>query len=256
MDKLICPSCSSKCNNDARFCGQCGYSFVENRASQQFLPKEDVTHQNSRWLLLKQMIQFYGIFVGMLLGLGFFRAFSKSPWMDVCFVGLEILLVGFFLMKTWSETSIALQPRFPSIKVLLEIFAGTIGCLIFISTYFWGLKKFGWPVVDSISEIKKIGWPIGTALALTSISPAILEELSFRGIIQTRLEKILSANEAMIVQAALFSILHISIIIFISHFVMGLLVGWIRKQTGHIYVGIVLHALWNASIVYKDWYTA
>ena len=48
-------------------------------------------------------------------------------------------------------------------------------------------------------------------------------------------------------QAALFSVLHSSAVIFSSHFAMGLVFGWLRMRTGSLIASMILHAAWNAA---------
>jgi membrane protease YdiL (CAAX protease family) len=87
---------------------------------------------------------------------------------------------------------------------------------------------------------------------MISLVPGVVEEVAFRGVLQTRLSKILTQKEALLLQAALFSVLHLSPAIFVSHFVMGLLLGWVRMKTGHIYYGMLLHMAWNALVLLQE----
>jgi membrane protease YdiL (CAAX protease family) len=77
----------------------------------------------------------------------------------------------------------------------------------------------------------------------------IAEELMFRGVIQQRLESLLGPTEALIVQAALFSALHLSVINLITHFAIGLALGWLFRKSGSLYPGMVLHGLWNMAVL-------
>ena len=58
----------------------------------------------------------------------------------------------------------------------------------------------------------------------------------------------LRRNEALVVQAALFSVVHLLPLVFVSHFVFGLLLGQVRRWTKSLYPCVALHALWNASV--------
>jgi membrane protease YdiL (CAAX protease family) len=71
-------------------------------------------------------------------------------------------------------------------------------------------------------------------------------------LIQTRLAGVLTQTEAWIVQAALFSVLHLSPLIFVTHFGMGLMLGWLRDWSKSIYPGMLLHAAWNAVVVVDE----
>jgi hypothetical protein len=62
------------------------------------------------------------------------------------------------------------------------------------------------------------------------VTPA-LEEVIFRGYLQQRLETLLSARQALFVQAVLFAVAHLSVPNLISHLVIGLLLGRLRQVT-------------------------
>jgi membrane protease YdiL (CAAX protease family) len=51
------------------------------------------------------------------------------------------------------------------------------------------------------------------------------------------------------VQAALVSALHLSPVILVTHFAMGLAFGWVRRLSGSLFPGIMLHGAWNAWVV-------
>jgi membrane protease YdiL (CAAX protease family) len=89
-------------------------------------------------------------------------------------------------------------------------------------------------------------------LLLVSVVPAIIEELAFRGVIQSSLEKVFDARDAWIIQAALFSVLHLLPINFPSHFLMGLCFGYARNRTRSLYPGMLMHASWNAFVVLRE----
>lgn len=85
--------------------------------------------------------------------------------------------------------------------------------------------------------------------------PGLVEELCFRGFLQTRLERIFSVKKALILQSAIFGLYHIPQVIsgggwlilggpfypFIA-FIFGLLMGMIYIRTRNLFVGIGFHA--------------
>ena len=68
-----------------------------------------------------------------------------------------------------------------------------------------------------------------------SLTPALFEELAFRGVIQSGLTSVVRSREAWLIQAALFSVLHLSPVVFPSHFVMGLTFGYLRLKSRSLY---------------------
>ena len=83
------------------------------------------------------------------------------------------------------------------------------------------------------------------ALAV-AVSAPLAEELVFRGIIQSRLERAMPAWIAVVLQAALFGLIHGTPVQIGYAFVMGLLFGYIRHCTGSILPAIAAHAAFNA----------
>jgi membrane protease YdiL (CAAX protease family) len=95
------------------------------------------------------------------------------------------------------------------------------------------------------------GWPPWTAYVSIAVVTPISEELLFRGLIQPKLEKLLGSTNALIVQAAIFSTEHINLVILITHFGMGIALGWARLKTGKLLPGMLLHGTWNAWVVWS-----
>jgi membrane protease YdiL (CAAX protease family) len=118
--------------------------------------------------------------------------------------------------------------------------------------YFKLALSIGIEQISYLSDFQKHNWPLWSAFILICLFPGIFEELAFRGYIMTSLEKVGGFKEALIIQAAMFSILHMLPTIFISHFVMGLLLGLIRQKTMSLYPGILFHTVWNAVVLVEE----
>lgn len=143
--------------------------------------------------------------------------------------------------------------RFPTARdwgVTLLVGALVGPCLVMA---FWVLERAGFPVAtDYVTGYVRDGWPPWVAAADIALFTPIFEELLFRGTIQGKLSQALSPTEALIVQAALFSALHLSPLILLTHFVMGLAFGWVRRRSRSLYPGMLLHAAWNGWVVWSS----
>lgn len=123
---------------------------------------------------------------------------------------------------------------------------------LFMFAYF-GLIE--WLVDDTaryLEAFEEAGWPMWTAFVLISVCPGVFEELAFRGVIQGRLERVLGTRDALVLQAAMFSVLHLNPLVFASHFAMGLMFGHLRRSTQSLYPGMLLHMAWNATILLQE----
>jgi len=118
-----------------------------------------------------------------------------------------------------------------------------------ITGYFELAAALGIPEVQFLPDYFAQGWPLWSAYVLIALMPAIFEELAFRGYILAQLDRWLRPGEALLVQAALFSVLHVSVAVFLSHFIMGLALGLLRRRTNSLYPGMLAHGGWNAWVV-------
>jgi sodium transport system permease protein len=90
-------------------------------------------------------------------------------------------------------------------------------------------------------------------VAVIGITPALCEELFFRGLILSGLRR-LGLWPALMTCALLFGMAHSSIYRLIPTFFIGLLLSWLVWRTGSIWTSIVAHALNNgiaATLVYN-----
>ena len=179
----------------------------------------------------------------------------SSPYFDL---GAQVLS-AFFILIPCVEASKQLKPflRDFGYRGLLSYFE-IIGALIFISFFmllYFKLASFiGIEELTYLADYKKHNWPIWSAFILICLLPGIFEEFAFRGYIMSRLQKVGNDREALIIQAAMFSILHMHPAIFISHFVIGLILGAVRLRSGSLYPGMLIHAAWNAIVIIGETY--
>jgi uncharacterized protein len=251
-----CPNCSSIVSSASSFCTQCGQSLDSGKLKKQntFIPIMGGQRTGTgSWVDLKHIIIFYGLLLLFSLVFGILRQFNESLRLNIVFSGFSIVTTFGFLI--WERLSVFHAFKFRSIKrkTLIELLIVCVIVVIFLFLYFSLFPLLGIPTIKLSEQFTKAHWGLVPILLVTSVEPGIVEEVAFRGIIQTKLSEILSAREALIIQAALFSVLHLSPVIFISHFVMGLLFGWIRFRTGHVYFGMLFHMVWNAAVVLQEY---
>lgn len=123
-----------------------------------------------------------------------------------------------------------------------------------VLTAFWVLEHvLGFAMWEAYLEsYVQDDWPIWVGYADLALLTPIAEEVLFRGLVQPKLEQALTSTEAWIVQAALFAAAHLSPVILVTHFAMGLAFGWVRRRSGSLFPGILLHGAWNAWVVWSS----
>jgi membrane protease YdiL (CAAX protease family) len=103
----------------------------------------------------------------------------------------------------------------------------------------------GIPQIQFTPPFTAAGFGPAIVILLVAVQPAIVEEIAFRGVILGGLRHVLSPVEAIVVSAAMFMIIHLSVPSFPHLFLMGLALAWLRVQSGSLYPGMLLHFLHN-----------
>jgi membrane protease YdiL (CAAX protease family) len=91
----------------------------------------------------------------------------------------------------------------------------------------------------------KQGYGWGAVILAVVVQPAVIEELAFRGIIQSGLEKTARPATALACTAAMFAGIHLSPPSFPHLFILGAAAGWLRLRTGSLYPAMLLHFTHN-----------
>ncbi|MEO8064468.1 MAG: type II CAAX endopeptidase family protein [Pseudomonadota bacterium] len=191
----------------------------------------------------------YGLLLitSLVFGIGYF----VNPTGD--FLPWESLVAGIvivaFAVHYRSEILPLLRPSTFDRRALTMLAIATVIQFALLGAVFYLLVQTGVPFERITDELERHHYSVWQLLALCSLAPAVLEEIAFRGIIFDRLSRVLGEREGWVVQAALFSVLHLSPVIFPTHFAMGLIFGWLRMRTGSLIPGMILHGAWNATII-------
>jgi hypothetical protein len=145
-----------------------------------------------------------------------------------------------------------LLARFGGWRGLAAAVAGLAVLVAFGAVYFPAVRWLGMELVAVSEPFREAGWPLWSIYVLNSVVPAVFEELTFRGYVMARLGTLLTARETLLVQAALFALLHLGVAIYPSHFFIGLVLGTVRQRTRSLYPGMIVHAGWNAVVIWCE----
>jgi membrane protease YdiL (CAAX protease family) len=104
----------------------------------------------------------------------------------------------------------------------------------------WGPGSFEWE--------REAGWQIAPVLIAGAVLPAVFEELAFRGVILARLVVVFGPWFALVLQAAMFSVMHADGVYLLPHFAFGCLTGFLRLAAGALWPCMLLHFVWNGWI--------
>ena len=97
------------------------------------------------------------------------------------------------------------------------------------------------------------GTPRGLVVLLlvVAVTPAICEEVLFRGVILSGLRTRLSVATSVVVVGALFGLFHMSVYLIVPTGLMGMAITYVVLRSRSIYVGMLFHFLNNAVAVFS-----
>ncbi|WP_437734985.1 ABC transporter permease subunit/CPBP intramembrane protease [Sorangium sp. So ce1335] len=171
-------------------------------------------------------------------------------------VQLAVSQVGFFLLPTIAlVTGFGLAPRAtlglrpPSVRGLAG--ALLLGASAWIAIGGTLLRWFPPPerFARELGDLVLLGGqPYPVVLLLVAVTPAVCEELLFRGLVYAGLRRAGPAA-AIGVAALLFGLAHGSVYRLLPTFSLGLALGYARHRTGSVFAGMLLHAVNNGLAV-------
>ncbi|MDF2627751.1 MAG: hypothetical protein K0R39_1582 [Symbiobacteriaceae bacterium] len=97
--------------------------------------------------------------------------------------------------------------------------------------------------------------PFVLALVTHAVTPAICEELAYRGFLQHALSP-LGARAAVLVTALLFGATHFSLIRLVPLVLLGLMFGEVVRRSGSVYTSMIMHLVNNGAVLALTYYGA
>lgn len=105
------------------------------------------------------------------------------------------------------------------------------------------LYMFGEPFTPELPPMEN-GLQYFAVILSTAVTPALVEEFMFRGVIQRGYERI-GVKSSIIITGVLFGILHGNIAGLPTYIILGILLGYIVYRTNSIWAGIIYHFINN-----------
>lgn len=237
----LCEDCGNALGAGARFCAQCGRPTVP-------LPPRE-----PRWPHVASVLWIWVLLLAVsgVTGIAMHFAESDDPRYDLwAGAAFTVIVVVAALANHKGLGKLFIQPV--SGWRLLETVLVAAGMIVFIRLYLAALAPLGIEDIRYTDSYVKHGYSMWWAALSIVVLPAIFEEIVFRGVIWAKLEKVGKPGEVLVIQACLFSVLHLLPAVFISHFVLGLGLGWLRKRSGSLIPGILAHAALNGMVLLEE----
>jgi membrane protease YdiL (CAAX protease family) len=89
---------------------------------------------------------------------------------------------------------------------------------------------------------------VSPQVIMTCVSPAIFEEIAFRGFMFENLQALASSKEAVYISAILFGIMHLSFISLLWLIPLGIIFAMLRVKYNTLWYGIIGHFIYNFTI--------
>lgn len=207
----------------------------------------------------------------MLVGRGLVdttKVASQPAFELVLFSSLSLLLqlsvIGMMIGKAMNSEAgfrkLGLVPRHPlrdlrwaaiSVPVAIAL-AVTSGLALLLLSQWVGLpaKSSNHETLEQLVKDPSIGFIIQVIISAVIMAP-LMEELIFRGVLQTCLVSLLGGRRwpALLIAAGIFSVTHAAITPWqdlVPLFVLGLVFGYLYERTGSLLTPILCHAGFNA----------
>lgn len=248
---VSCPSCTALLDEAARFCGNCGSALRGDAAPVRRRDPYEAWRSFKPVLTLWASLLAINLVLGVVAKLSEFDAEERLIG-DACATVASLLIVVAAALRERERLRPLLRADGLASKNLLVALVATLACGLFMTGYVWLGSRLHLPFLGYLDDYREAGWPIAIAFVSVAVLPPIYEELAFRGVMQQGLERAMRPVDALLVQAAMFSVLHLSPLNFVSHFGLGLAFGLVRQRTASLLPSMVVHAAWNAWVVVEE----
>ena len=234
-EKKPCTQCGNPIALNTRFCSTCG--------SRQSTGVEAIVE--NKWLRIKQSGLFYAIVIVLCASSNFIEAFQTIGWSLFFEVALAIISVSFFAFN-WAENKRLLYWVDFSFQKLCPYCALALAGSVFVH------YSVGWLNLTMYSREQENftflkGNILGECLLVffTAVTPALFEELGFRGYLLQNLLKVADIPQALFITSFLFAIIHMSFVSLFWLIPFALLLGAVRLKENTLWYGVFMHFTFN-----------
>ena len=167
---------------------------------------------------------------------------------------LLLVPVFYFIRKGNYNARTILKLNYPGFRSI--VLAPLIGWATIIISQFY--EQFQSSFIQTPREIEDFmasliaynGWQEGLLVFLIiAVTPAVIEELAFRGVILSGLQQALNPAAASLLTGLMFSVFHLNLYILIPVAVMGALITYSVIRTNSIFTGMLIHLTINGTQV-------
>lgn len=216
--------------------------------------KPSLVFETSDALVIASIVMVGLIYVGSMLEIKFGNyGILLTQWV---FILLPVLLSMWYFKVNIKESLHLYRFSTKAILGALIFCIGMIGMGIYVSR----VQMFFFPEMNEVSKaLEKVldfdqgGVNFWFGFFIFAVTPAICEEVFFRGMLLSSLKKKMSPMAAITIISVLFGIYHLNIFRAIPTAVLGIFITFAVYHTKSIFVGMILHVINNGmSVVLVD----
>lgn len=131
---------------------------------------------------------------------------------------------------------------------VLFILAGGALCILMNAGLAYIAAKTGQDIHSAYPPLEKSTGILIAVLLTSAVLPAVFEEIVFRGCMYSFISD-QDENIAVVVSAAMFSLIHQGVFQMIFAFFCGLVLGYSRRLSGRLWVPVIIHLINNSAAI-------
>jgi membrane protease YdiL (CAAX protease family) len=224
---------------------------------EQFVGGKEVSIAFGGGVLAAAVVGTVGYFVfHALLGNAWGTTVSQIVTLQVYMVLLITLCVRF---RPVTEPPVALRPSgaqdaIASVGIWIATVAAIVLFYFCLESIFGSVSQVAKQTTAFATDAKRLqgqptpAWII--AIVRGCLIVPIFEEVFFRGLLLSWLRKRLNVHGAIFVMAALFALMHGSLVVAPYVFIFAVVAGYVRVRTGSTFNTIIMHSLNNLMLLY------
>jgi membrane protease YdiL (CAAX protease family) len=172
---------------------------------------------------------------------------------------MALLITLCVQFRSITEPPIALRPSgiqdaFASVGIWIATVAAIVLFYFCLGSIFGSVSQVAKQITAFATDAKRLqGQPTAAwiiAIVRGCLIVPIFEEVFFRGVLLSWLRKRLNVPGAIFVMAALFALMHGSLIVAPYVFIFAIVAGYVRIRTGSTFNTIIMHSLNNLILLY------
>lgn len=154
-------------------------------------------------------------------------------------------LAARLLKLDWKEVVPLRKPGVSGIFGTILIWFGAYQCMTAMSLVLALLFPRAYTSVGDTMNSFVTGLPFAGAVVVIALIPAVSEEVFHRGLLQYSLQPLKKKWLIIFCMGIYFGIFHLSLIRFLPMMFLGMVIAWLRQETGSVLYGMVFHFLNN-----------